>query len=137
MGGIVLIYFWAFGQHFFFNKKEYPVKINKGTIEKTLHQKVGVETLSDAEIAQQLGVGTSTISHWRNKFNIPRADKFNRKFKEKYGPDALENFDLMIKNRATLQVIAKHFGFSREYARQVYNKLYHGSYVDHQRKKHR
>ena len=35
----------------------------------------------------------------------------------------------------TLQEIASYFGFSREYARQVYNKLYHGSYSEHQRQR--
>lgn len=111
------------------------MKIDKSRIEQFLREKVEVEALTDAQIAKLLNVGTSTVSHWRNKFNIKPADKFKRKFKEKYGPDALECFDMMVKNRATLQEIANYFGFSREYARQVYNKLYHGSYSEHQRQR--
>ena len=68
-------------------------------------------------------------------FNIKPADKFKRKFKEKYGTDALEYFDMMVRNCSTLQEIANYFGFSREYARQVYNKLYHKSYSEHQRQR--
>jgi hypothetical protein len=94
-----------------------------------------METLSDAQIARLLHVGTSTASHWRNKFHIKPADKFKRKFQEKYGPDALESFDMMIQHGATLQEIGHAFGFSREYARQVYNKLYHGAYRAHQRQR--
>jgi transposase len=109
------------------------MKIDRASIEKFLREKVEVKTLTDAQIARLLKVGTSTVSHWRNKFNIKPADKFNRKFKEKYGPDALECFDMMVKNRTTLQEIAHYFGFSREYARQVYTKLYRGSYSEHQR----
>ena len=111
------------------------MKIDKARIEQFIREKVEIETLTDAQIARLLNVGTSTVSHWRNKFHIKPADKFKRKFKEKYGPDALECFDMMIRNRATLQEIASYFGFSREYARQVYNKLYHGSYSEHQRQR--
>lgn len=111
------------------------MKIDKTNIEQFIREKVEVEALTDAQIARLLKVGTSTISHWRNKFNIKPADKFERKFKEKYGPDAIESFDIMVRNRATLQEIANYFGFTREYARQVYNKLYHGSYSEHQRQR--
>ena len=111
------------------------MKIDKSSIEQFIREKVEVEALTDAQIAQLLDVGTSTISHWRNKFNIRPADKFKRKFKEKYGPDAIESFDMMVRNRTTLQEIANYFGFTREYARQVYNKLYKGSYSEHQRQR--
>jgi len=111
------------------------MKIDKSRIEQFLRAKVEIETLTDAQIACLLKVNTSTASHWRNKFHIRPADKFKRKFKEKYGTEALEYFDVMIRHSATLQEIASYFGFSREYARQVYNKLYHGSYRAHQRQR--
>ena len=102
-------------------------KIDKAHIEEFIRTKIELETLTDAQIARLLHVGTSTISNWRNKFHIKPADKFKRKFREKYGPDALESFDVLIQQGATLQAIGRYFGFSREYARQVYNKLYQGS----------
>ena len=111
------------------------MKIDKSRIEQFIREKIEMETLTDAQIARLLNVGASTVSHWRNKFNIRPDDKFKRKFKEKYGPDALACFDMMIRNRATLQEIASYFGFSREYARQVYSKLYHGAYRKHQRQR--
>ena len=111
------------------------MKIDKANIEQFIREKVEIDSLTDAQIARLLNVGTSTISHWRNKFNIRPADKFKRKFREKYGSDALQSFDMMVKNRTTLQEIANYFGFTREYARQVYNKLYNGSYSDHLRQR--
>jgi DNA-directed RNA polymerase sigma subunit (sigma70/sigma32) len=42
---------------------------------------------------------------------------------------------MMRRHGATLQEIGSYFGFSREYARQVYNKLSHGSYRAHRRQR--
>ena len=111
------------------------MKIDKAQIEHFIRTKVEMETLTDAQIARLLNVVNLTASYWRNKFHIKPADKFKRKFQEKYGPDALACFDMMIGQSATLQETASYFGFSREYARQVYNKLYHGSYRAHQRQR--
>ena len=113
------------------------MKIDKAHIEQFIRTKVERETLTDAQIACLLNMGASTASHWRNKFHIKPADKFKRKFQEKYGPNALEIFDSLIRHGATLREIGRYFGFSREYARQVYNKLYHGSYRAHQRQRER
>jgi hypothetical protein len=111
------------------------MKIDKSRIERFIRTKVEREALTDAQIARLLHVGTSTASHWRNKFHIKPADKFKRKFQEKYGLDALDCFDMMIQHGATLQEIAHYFGFSREYARQVHNKLYHSPYRAQQRQR--
>jgi hypothetical protein len=111
------------------------MKIDKAQIEQFLRTKIELETLTDAQIAGLLHVGPSTVANWRNKLHIKPADKFKRKFQEKYGPDALESFDSLIRHGATLQEIGRSFGFSREYARQVYNKLYQGSYSAHQRQR--
>ena len=103
------------------------MKIDESCIESFIREKVEIETLSDAQIAGLLNVSQATVTHWRNKFNIKPADKFKRKFKEKYGQDALECFDMLVKNRETLQRIASFFGFNRQYAGRVYHKLYNGS----------
>jgi len=109
--------------------------IDKAHLEQFLRTKIELETLTDAQIARVLHVGSSTVTHWRHKFRIKPADKFKRKFQEKYGPNALERFESLIRQGVTLQMIGRYFGFSREYARQVYNKLYQGSYRAHQRQR--
>jgi len=111
------------------------MKFETAYLEEFIRTKVELETLTDAQIARLLNVGTSTVSHWRNKFHIKPANKFKRKFQEKYGPDALNSFDILIQHGATLQEIGRYFGFSREYARQVYNKLYQGSSRAQQRQR--
>lgn len=84
---------------------------------------------TDKQMAVRLGFGTTTIAHWRKRFNIKPADKFYRKFNEKYDKKGgIERFILMVEEKATLQEIARHFGFSREYARQIYKKLYKKPY---------
>ena len=110
-------------------------KIDASRIEQFIRAKVEMEKLSDREMALVLQVSPSTVTHLRHKFHIQPADKFTRKFQEKYGPDALECLDRMRSQRATLQAIASHFGFSPEYARQVSNKLYPDSSRAHRRKR--
>jgi len=109
--------------------------IDKAHLEQFLRTKIELETLTDAQIARILHVGMSTVAHWRHKFHIKPADKFKRKFQEKYGPDALKHFERLVRQGATLQTIGCYFGFSREYARQVYGKLYQGSYRAYQRQR--
>lgn len=94
-----------------------------------------VETLSDAQIACLLNVATSTIAKWRNAFKIKPADKFERKFKEKYGKDSFNVFDAMARSNVSLQRIANYFGFSREYARQIVNKRYGAPPLDRRRRR--
>lgn len=109
--------------HKFF-RKESTLKIDERYVEQFIRDKVEQEGLTDAEIARLLGAGASTISHWRNKLGIKPADKFTRHFRQKYGDHAIDTFHALVENHSTLKEIADHFGFSREYARQVYNKMY-------------
>lgn len=116
--------------------KQKRVAIDRENLERFLREKVEKERLTDQEIAQILHVGITTVFYWRRKFHIPRADKFERKFKERYGEDAVTIFQDMVERGATLQEIGDLFGFTREYARQVYRKLY-PSDKWRRRKKHR
>ena len=103
------------------------MKIDKKKIEGILREKIQYGSCSDQELAEILDVHPSTVSRWRNRFNIPPADKFEKRFRKKYGKDSIEIFKKMIRDESSLQKIANHFGFTREYARQVYNKIYSGS----------
>jgi len=110
-------------------------KIDAARIEQFLRTKVETEQLSDREMPLVLQVSPSTVTHWRHKLHIPPADKFTRRFQAKYGPEALACFDRMRRQGATLQALAHQFGFSREYARQVCNKLYPGASRSHRRQR--
>ncbi len=104
------------------------MKINRASIEETLRENVERLGLCDHEIAQKLNVGTTTINCWRNRFNIKPADKFHWRFREKYGQIAEQEFRELVEQGVSLQEIGRRFGFSREYARQVHQKLYGMSY---------
>lgn len=103
------------------------MKINRKKIENLLREKIQYGKSSDQELADILNVHPSTVSRWRNRFGIPPADKFEKRFRKKYGKNSIEIFKQMIEEEDSLQKIANRFGFTREYARQVYNKLYSDS----------
>ena len=84
------------------------------------------DAISAATLSQRLHmpISASTISYWRMRFQIPPGDKFQRNFRHKYGSDAVERFQGLIESGTPLRTIAAAFGFSTEYARQVYQKVY-------------
>jgi hypothetical protein len=101
----------------------YHRKVNPETIGVIIERYLATEALSDMEIAQRLGIGTTTVNLYRRQCEIPVSDKFARKFDVKYGPQALERFTAMVQAHMPLAQIARTFGFTREYARQVRAQL--------------
>ncbi len=101
--------------------------IDPSRIDQCIRAKVERERLTDREIARLRHVGPTTGNSWRQQFHRRPADTCTSRFQEKYGAEALMSFDMMRRNRATLQEITRSFGVSRAYARQGDNKRYHGS----------
>jgi AraC-like DNA-binding protein len=90
-----------------------------------LKQKAEVEHLHDYEIATILGVDNAFIGKLRKRYGIRKANGFRRRFERTHGKGALSTFKEIIENPDhSLADVAKHFGFSRENARQVYKKIY-------------
>ncbi len=90
-----------------------------------IRQKVEVETLYDYEIASCLGVSVSSIGRFRRRYGIPKADAFSRRFERTHGKGAIETFKKIIGDKdKSLADVARHFQFSRENARRVYEKIY-------------
>lgn len=122
------------------NKKEHLesyVKEHFGTdLCGFLKDKVEKELLYDSEIANILNVRTCYIGRLRYAFGIRRTNGFLRRFERRYGLGAEEIFRTMIADDdVSLSALGNHFGFSREYARQVYEKIHGASYTqDHRRK---
>jgi hypothetical protein len=88
-------------------------------------QKVEGESLYDYEIAAILGVSTTTVRKLRHTFGIKRVNGFSRRFEITYGTGAVETFKNMIEDpKNSLTDVGKQFNFTREYARQVFQKLY-------------
>ena len=110
-------------------------RFNKGLCEFVKH-KVEAESLYDYELASILNVDGAFIGKLRKAFGINKTNGFSRRFESTYGKGAVETFKKIIKNPDNaLADVASHFGFSREYARQVYKKVYGRPYTETFRKK--
>jgi len=89
-----------------------------------LRQKTEKEALYDYEIARILGVSRGRIGHLRRSLGINRKNGFAGRFERKYGKGAVTRFTNMIENpENSLADAGNYFGFSREYARQVYREI--------------
>jgi hypothetical protein len=89
-----------------------------------------VENLHDYEIASSLNVCGASISKYRKSCGIKKANGFSRRFERTYGDGAVETFKKMVENPDNyLADVGRHFDFTREYARQVYKKIYGHSYT--------
>jgi len=101
-----------------------------------LKQKTEVEHFHDYEIATILGVDNACIGKLRKRYGIRKANGFPRRFERTYGKGAIDTFKEGIEDPdRSLADVAKHFGFSRENARQVYKKIYGRPYTKAFRKK--
>ena len=95
-----------------------------------LEQKVEEENLHDYEIASTLNLCGASIGKYRKACGIKKANGFSRRFERTYGDGAVETFKKMVENPDNyLADVGRHFDFTREYARQVYKKIYGHSYT--------
>lgn len=96
-----------------------------------IKNKVENEKLYDYEIARILNVSGRVIARLRNLCKTRKGNAFTRRFERAYGPGAVEMFKEMIENpENSLSHVARHFRFSREYARQVCKKIYGYPYAE-------
>jgi excisionase family DNA binding protein len=118
-------------------KLESYVEVQFGTdLYGFIKQKAQVDGLYDHEIASLLKVSHWMITNLRNAYRIKRIDGFPRRFDRRYGKGSVEKFKKMAENPdITLTEIGRHFGFSKEYARQVYQKIYGSAYTEALKKK--
>ncbi len=99
-------------------------------------QKVEKESLYDYEIAAILNVNSGLIGQLRKDLGVKRTNGFLRRFDHIYGFGAVSKFKKMIEETEnSLSDVARHFGFSREYARQVYEKIYGVTYTEARKRK--
>lgn len=98
-------------------------------IHEFLKQKIEVENLYNYEVARFLNIKKKDVGILIKRMGINR-NGFNIRFESKYGIGAIYLFKQMIAcPKNTLADVARHFGFSREYARYVYEKIYGYTYT--------
>ncbi len=94
------------------------------------------EKLYDYEISQLLHVSKGLVSSLRKLCGTKKANAFTRRFERIYGTGAVGRFKRLIEDEDnSLSDVGRAFRFSREYARQVYEKIYGYPYARIHRKK--
>jgi hypothetical protein len=90
-----------------------------------MKQKVEKDALYDYEIAKLLRVSRGQMGKLRRELGINRSDGFLARFERKYGKGSVSQFRNMIEDpNISLSDVGNCFGFSREYARQVYREIH-------------
>lgn len=96
-----------------------------------MEQKVEVESLYNYMIADILNVDKKQVGLLVKHFGLKKTNGFSNRFEHRYGTGAIDTFKAMIEDpENSLSDVGRHFGFSREYARQVYEKIYGFPYTE-------
>ena len=116
--------------------ESYVKKSFNMTLKNFMRQRVEGDGLFDREIADILDVSVPTVRKLRKWYGIKRADPFFRQFERNYGPGAVRRFKGIIEDSSSSLVdVGRQFGFTREYARQIYQKIYGFPYTETFKKK--
>ena len=100
-----------------------------------MKQKIEVEDLYNYEIARLLEIKKRDVGRLIKRLGIKK-DGFNIRFETIYGMGAIYLFKQLIAcPKHSLSYVGRHFGFSREYARYVYEMIYGYPYTETLKKK--
>jgi hypothetical protein len=106
------------------------------TIKDFMKQKVEKDGLTDREISHILHIHWSTVGNLRRQFGLKKLHPFYRHFERRYGQGAVRRFKAIIEDPSTsLADVGRSFGFTRETARQIYQKIYGFPYTEAYQKK--
>lgn len=106
------------------------------TVRDFMKQKVEKDGLTDREISHILHIHWSIVGNLRRQFGLKKPHPFFRHFERSYGPGAVRRFKAIIEDPSTsLADVGRSFGFTRETARQIYQKIYGFPYTEAYRQK--
>lgn len=94
-----------------------------GALRTRLARYVLHERLCDREIAALEGVSACTVLRWRHVCGLDKTDFFARRFDARHGPGALARVRRLLAAQTPYATIALQLGCSREYVRQIRNRL--------------
>lgn len=101
------------------------------SLKEFLRQKVEIECLYNYEIAALLGIEKSAAGKLIRQAGLKRKNGYARRFEQNHGNGSVDLFRNMIERLDTsLSDVARHFGFSREYARQAHRNLFGQPYTE-------
>ena len=104
-------------------------------VEGFVRRTVDVRAPPDRDIADRYKVSL-TVRQRRKRYQRKRVDSPLGLFEQRYGPDAVRRFQSIIEDPcSSLADVGRQFGFTRENARQSYEKIYGFLYTEtHKRK---
>jgi len=92
--------------------------------------------LIDREITNIPDVNIPTICKVRKQYRTKRADSTLMRIERRHGPGFVIRFKSIIEDpSSSLADVGRHFGFSREYVRQIFKKIYRFPYTEIYKKK--
>jgi hypothetical protein len=92
--------------------------------------------LIDREITTIPDVNIPTICKVRKQYRTKRADSTLMRLETRYGPGFVIRFKSIIEDPfSSLAEVGRHFGFSREYVRRIFKKIYRFPYTEIHKKK--
>ena len=95
-----------------------------------------VRAQPDRDIADRYKLTLPTVRQGRRRYQRKGVDSPLGLFKQRYGPDAIRRFQGIIEDPySSLADVGRQFGFTRENARQIYEKIYGFSYTETYKKK--
>ncbi len=106
------------------------LRTDKALIEQSLRHLTTEKQLTGKEIATTLGVSEVTVGAWHKALGIPRAKKFERHFKAKYGEYALGDLEEFLSDGYSYAFIGRGYGLSRERIRQIARDFYPGIWIE-------
>ncbi len=105
-------------------------------LQEVVQQKFEMPPHDDHEIYNIPYAKPWKIKTCQNAFEIKKENKFSRRFERRYGRGALDTFKKLAENpKNSLADVGRYFGFTREYSRYVYTKVYGCSYAELYRRK--
>jgi hypothetical protein len=106
------------------------------TLKDFMKQRVEKDGLTDTEISHILHISWGTVGTLRRQFGLKKPSLFFRHFERRYGPGAVQRFKAIIEDPfSSLTDVGRSFGFTRETARQIYQKIYGVPYTEAHQKK--
>ena len=96
----------------------------KRNIPPLIGKEFGIERLPDEDTGASIGITPVSVEKITKIYEKKRLESFSRRFEEIYGGGSVTVFQRIAKDpRKSLADVGAYFGFSREYARQVFRKI--------------
>jgi hypothetical protein len=114
----------------------YMKKLFDMPIQNLMQQAIEINGLVDREITNIPDVNIPPICKGGKQYGIKRADSSLGRLERRNGPGFVMKFKSIIEDPASsLADVGRHFGFSREYVRQIFKNIYGFPYTEIHKKK--